>query len=143
MSDTIKTITKIGGLWEHKTYKGSYFQNYQVELTTGKLCMISKKKTDKNPEALFDKQLGDTIIIEYTGEEISGIKKARDITSKQEWQNKKATNTGGYKSDTTQIAMSVCYKGVIDLVCADKISPSEIKSETLEHFEKIFKPLIK
>lgn len=142
MSDTIKTITRIGGLWEHKNYKGSFFQNYQIELGTGNLCMISKKKTDKNPEALFDKQVGDKIIIQYTGEEISGIKKARDITGQQEWQNKKASG-GGYKSDPTQIALSVCYKGVIDLVCADKISPSEIQSETLEHYEKIFKPFMK
>tara|TARA_R100000951_G_C2629255_1_gene177114 strand:- start:162 stop:608 length:447 start_codon:yes stop_codon:yes gene_type:complete len=141
---TLKSKEKVGDLWESKNYKGSYYQNWQIELSDGNKYIVSPKKTPKNPEALLRKNSGDTITIEHLGYEINNLPKVREIVGqsfKPHTITEKVINTEPIKQrrlDTGQsILLQVAYKGAIELACHGQIKLDEIKQFTIDHFKDI------
>lgn len=109
--------------------KGQYTNNYgtfnkfQVFLANGNNYQFSAKGE-------FKKQVGDEIEYEIANEEYNIAKLTYTPDKKYEPKS---------NDSSKQIAMSVCYKGAIDLVCANKISLEEVEQITKEHYESIFK----
>jgi len=145
---TLKSKEKVGDLWESKNYKGSYYQNWQIELSDGNKYIVSPKKTPKNPEALLRKNIGDTMTIEYLGYEINNLPKVREIVGQtfkpvSQAKNDEPITLNHIKSpqkrlDTGQsILLQVAYKGAIELACNGQIKLDEIKQFTIEHFKEI------
>jgi hypothetical protein len=145
---TIKSKEKVGDLWESKKYQGSYFQNWQIGLSDGSNVMFSSKKTPKNPEALFRKNVEDVITFQLEGYDINNIPKAKEIMGQTfkpvtKVKNDEPITLNHIKSpqrrlDTGQsILLQVAYKGAIELACHGKIKLDEVKEFTIEHFKEI------
>ena len=135
-------------MWESKKYQGSYFQNWQIGFSDGSNVMFSPKKTQKNPEALFRKNVEDVITFELTGYEINNIPKAKEILGQTFGATSKAKDdepitlnhikSPQRRLDTGQsILLQVAYKGAIELACNGQIKLDEIKQFTIEHFKEI------